>query len=229
MSFENLSVNVLDIGIIIVVLGCALIGYRRGLIRTVYGLVSFFVAMLLANRLYPYVANFLNGTRLYTVIQESIKSSLGIGDMVTEIAVERQEEVIEALRLPVKIRELLLERFNPDIHGILRVDTIEENISAFFANMATNGIALVLVFIIVVILMYLIGFLVDIVGKLPIISTFNNVGGFIFGGLLGAGISWLIVLALSLFITTPEVMEQLNGSFVVGNFFDSILSRLTVV
>ncbi|MCL2456578.1 MAG: CvpA family protein, partial [Defluviitaleaceae bacterium] len=139
--------NLLDIAILVLVAICALVGYRRGLIRTVYGLVSFFVSLFLSHKLYPHVAKFLQSTPLFEMIREQIKNTLGLGEMVTEFAAERQEEIVASLRLPAPLRALLSEQI--DIHGVLQIDTIENYISGFFADIAINGIALVLVFLIV--------------------------------------------------------------------------------
>jgi len=221
--------NYLDIGIIILIVFCALVGFRKGLIRTVYGLISFFIALFLANYLYPHVAGFLRATPLFGGIQNQVKTSLNLSEVVVEHTANRQEEIINSLPLPEPFLKLLNENFQPDIHGILRVDTIEDYISGFFASIAINGIAIVLVFLAVIIILAVAGSVLDIVGKLPVIRTFNNWGGFAFGVLLGSGISWVIIVAMSTFLATnPDVFELLDNSFIVGRFFESILEQLVL-
>jgi len=221
--------NMLDLGIIVIIALCALMGYKRGLIRTVYRLVSFFIAIFLANLFYPYVARFLRGTNLFTGIQNRVQAQLGLGDFVTEHAANRQTEIIDSLPLPASLRDFLQTRFNPDIHGLLRVDTVEEYISAFFADIAINGIALFVVFLMVLFALSIIGGFLDIVGRLPIIRTFNNLGGLVVGIALGVGIAWLGLAVMSMLFVggaNSDVYEMVQGSLFATLFPEFVLPRL---
>ncbi|MCL2577209.1 MAG: CvpA family protein [Defluviitaleaceae bacterium] len=221
--------NILDICVLVLVALCAFAGYQQGLIRTVYRLVSFFIAVFLANMLYPYVAQFLRGTLVFSGIQDSVKSGLDLGGFVSEYSTEWQNEVFESLPLSTQIRSFLFSHFEPDVHGILRIDTIEEYISLFFANIAINGIAIIVVFFLVIIILSVIGIAIDIVGKLPVIKTFNNLGGFIVGVVIGAGISWICIVVLSMVFATSaneEIFELIQDSFIVSRVTDLVLPRL---
>jgi uncharacterized membrane protein required for colicin V production len=225
-------VNYIDLAIIILVALCAFAGYRQGLIRTVYRLVSFFIALFLANALYPHIARLMRDSFIFTGIQNSIKTGLNLEGFVTEYAAEQQASIIDTLPLPAALRVMLQNNFSPDVHGILRVETIEDYISAFFANIAINGIAIVGVFLFVLVFLTAVGAVLDIIGKLPVIRTFNNWGGLIFGCIMGAGISWISVIVLSMFFATstnPEFYELLQGSFFASRVLDSMLPSLTAV
>jgi uncharacterized membrane protein required for colicin V production len=224
-------VNYIDLGILILVASCALFGYQQGLIRTVYRLASFFISLILARILYPHVAKILSGTVLYDIIQESVKSGLNLENFVAEYATGMQTEIIDALPLPAQLRGLLHAQFSPDVHGILQVETIEDYISAFFANIAINGIAIVAVFLLIIIILSVVGAVLDVVGKLPVIKTFNNYGGLIFGIIMGAGISWIAIIAMSLLFTTanPEFYEILQNSFIARRVLDSMIPHLVSV
>lgn len=224
--------NYLDIGILVLVALCALAGYQQGIIRTVYRLISFFLAIFFATLLHPYVSQFLRDSVFFVRIQDGIKSTLNLDGFVTTYAEGMHTEIIDSLPLPGQIRGMLHSQFEPNIHGILRVDTIEEYVSAFFANIAINGISIIAVFCIVLIGLSLLGVALDVVGKLPVISTFNNWGGLIFGVIMGAGISYICIYVLSMFFATsanPEVYEMINGSFIARNVLELMLPRLTAV
>jgi uncharacterized membrane protein required for colicin V production len=222
--------NYLDIGALVVVALCAFNGYNRGLIRTLYGFVSFFVAMVLARVFYPYVAEFLRNSAVFATIQNGIKSGLNLESHVTEHANLRQAEIIDGLPIPMpqQLRTILHERVDVDVNGILRVDLIENYISEFFANIAINGIAMFAVFIIVIALLSTVGHFVNIVGKLPVIRTFNQGGGLLLGVLMGAGISWVCIIVLSLFFATsnPQLFELLQESFFARIVLDSMFSSV---
>ncbi|MCL2197856.1 MAG: CvpA family protein [Defluviitaleaceae bacterium] len=224
--------NYLDIGVLVLVALCALAGYRRGLIRTVYGLVSFFLAIALANMLFPYAAAFLRETVIFDVLQESIKTGLNLEGFVTQYAAGRQADIIESLPIPAAFRGLLHAQFEADMHGVLQFDTIEDYVSAFFANIAVNGIAIVLVFILSLLILSVFGAVLDIVGRLPVINTFNRLGGFVFGILMGAGISWLVIVVLSMFFATStnaEIYDLMINSVFAGGVFERMIGPLTEV
>lgn len=223
--------NFLDIAVLILIAFCAFSGYRRGLIRTVYRLASFVLAGILANVFYPYVARFLRGTAIFDAIQGGIKTRLNLGEFVAEYAAGHQE-IIDTLPIPAGLRGLLNTQFDENVHGILRVDTIEEYVSAFFSNIAINGIALVLVFLLVFIGLSIVGKLLDIVGKLPVIRTFNNYGGLAVGILLGVGITWISIVAMSMFFATsanPGMYDLLQNSAIAGRIMNSMMPRLVSV
>ena len=224
--------NMIDLAVLILVALCAFAGYRRGLIRTVYRLVSFFIAIFLARQLYAPVARVLRGTPLFTSIQNSIASALNLERLVGEHTAARQVEIIDSLPLPANLRELLHSYNTPNMYELLQVSTIEDYISGFFANMVINAIAIVLVFLIVIIGLSIAGIALDIVGKLPIINMFNRAGGLIFGLVLGGVLAWISLLVMTLLFATgqsPEMYELMQGSFVARWMLSSMMPQLTAV
>jgi uncharacterized membrane protein required for colicin V production len=222
--------NSLDLAILVLVALCALAGFRQGLIRTVYRLASLFISMILAYAIFPFVASFLRMTPLFSMIQNGIRGSLRLDDFVMEQVTNGPAEIIAALPLPAAFRGLLEERFEPAVHGVLQVDTIEYYVSGFFANIAINGIAIILAFMLVMVLLSVGGAMLDIVGKMPVINTFNNIGGLIVGILLGIGISWLCVIGMAFFFASsanPDVYYFMQNSFFAGGVLESMLPQLT--
>ncbi|MCL2387915.1 MAG: CvpA family protein [Defluviitaleaceae bacterium] len=220
--------NYLDIIVLVLVAICAFAGYQQGLIRTVYRVASFFIAIALAYFLYPHAARLLRGTQLFYTIQDGIKSALNLDGVVPA----NGGAVIDSLPFPENMRDMLNTQFEPDIHGILGIDTMEEYISAFFANIAINGIALISVFALVLIGLAIVGVVLDIVGSLPVISTFNNMGGLLVGIVMGVGVSLLCVVALSLVFATganSELYDLMQGSFFARNALTLVLPQLTTV
>ncbi|MDR0273470.1 MAG: CvpA family protein [Clostridiales bacterium] len=222
--------NVLDIGVLVLVALCALAGYRQGLIRTVYRLVSFFVSMLLAYVLYPIVAGILRTTPLFGTIADSVKGSLNLRNFVDEHAAKSQAEIIESLPVPAQLRTMLNENITPDYGEILQVEAMENYISEFFANIAINGIAIILVFMLVGIALGVVGALIDIVGKLPVIRTFNDIGGLAAGIVMGVGISFFTIVIMSMFFVTGasgEMAVLLEESLIAKIVMNSVLPRLS--
>lgn len=220
--------NILDIGILAIVGFCALAGFRKGLIRMVYRLASFFIAIVLAWLLFPHVAGVFRATPMPDVIQTSIKNNLNLDAFIAEQAAERADGVIEslyALPFPDTLVTFLSNSIEAGV--TMHIDTIEEHVSAFFAGIAVNAIALVVVFVLVLIGLSVGGFALDIVAKLPVVNSFNNGGGLIAGLFLGIGIVWVLVVTMSMFfVADPYLYELLENSFAAGIILNSVLPQL---
>lgn len=191
------------------------IGHRRGLIRTVFSLASFGISILLAVYLYPLVAEWLRTTPIFTALKGYIIRTMGLEDVVYAHTVE----VIANLPIPDLLRRSLMLHNTPNMFELLNVYTIEEYIAGFFAGMAINIIAMVLVFIIVRMVLGILSSMLDIVGRLPVIRHFNRGGGLILGLVQGVVIVWIGLAIINLFFldpTRPELVRLLEESLIAG-------------
>lgn len=60
----------LDIVVIVIILVCVAIGYRRGIIESALRLSAFFIAILFSRNLHSFVADFLAGTSFYDLVYD---------------------------------------------------------------------------------------------------------------------------------------------------------------
>jgi len=181
--------------------------------------MSFVLAIFLASHFFPTVAEWIRNTPAYTGLKEYIMRTMGLEDVVHI----HTGELLYALPLPDLIRQSLMRHNTPNIFELLNVHTIEEYIAGFFAGMAINIIAMVLVFIIVRLILGFLAGLLDIVGRLPVIRTFNRGGGLILGLIQGVIIVWLGLALINLFFlnpTTPELIRLLDESLLAGWIYE---------
>jgi len=223
--------NPLDIVIVAIIALCAIAGYHKGLIRTVYRLVSLFVAMFVARQLYPYVARALRQTELFPTIRDAIARAMNLEGFVADQTVAHSAEVIDNLPLPGILQRLLHSYNTPNMFELLQVATIEEYVAGFFANMVINGIAILAVFALTMIALTFIGYALDIVSMLPVIRTLNRIGGFAFGIVMSGVIIWFGLVLVALFATTahPLINEMLEGSWIAQRLFEITLPQLVAV
>jgi len=221
----------LDVIIIGVILLLMYAGYKRGLIHTAYSLVSFVLALILATLLYPSVAAFFRGTMIYTSLQDYFMRSMGLD----EVLYTQSLEFIDSLPLPALLRNNLLMHYDsPGAFEALNVNTIEEYVAAFFAGIAINIIAILVVFLIVWIALGVLSKVLDIIGRLPIIRHFNKGGGTILGAVQGLIVVWIGLAVLSLFFldpTRPEMVVMLDQSLLANIFYqyNPIMSMLATI
>ena len=209
----------LDIAVIGIIALFMYLGYRRGLIRTVFSLISFALAIILASYLFPIVAEWLMDMPVYSALKDYIIRTMNFNGP----APYPSQEVIAGLPLPDLLRNLLYEHNTPNIFARLNVSTVEEYIAAYFARMAINIIAMIVVFIVVKFILGIISSILDLVGRLPVIRHFNRGGGLIIGFALGVIIVWIGLAAMILFFldpTNPELMNMLENSLIVGWIYE---------
>ena len=233
--------NNLDIAIIAVLALCALSGYYRGFVHTVYRLGSLFLAIFLAVRLYPPVARFLRGSFIYENIRDRIISAANFESVFRENAPSpgigeavRNNNIINALPLPYQLRQALHNYNTPDMYEILRVRTVEEFIAGFFANIVINVISLLVVFLLVMLILRIVGKALKIVDRLPVIASVNRIGGLVAGALIGVGVVWLGLTVLTMFFSTggnATIYGLMQGSGILGWMLGNgwLLPRITVV
>ena len=210
----------LDLIIICIFILFVFLGYWRGMIRMVFGLFSFGLSVILAIRFYPVVAEWLRTTQVYFALKDYIIRTMNLESAVNLHA----EELIMTLPLPGLLVGSMLEHHTPNMFNLLQVQTIEEFIAGFFAGMAINIITMFLIFVIIRLFLGLLSGLLDIVGRLPVIRTFNHGGGLILGAIQGVVVIWIGLSVLNLFFlnpTEPGLSQLLNNSLIAGWVYEN--------
>ena len=203
----------LDIIVATVILGCAVVAWKKGFIRAAFGFVPMLAALAGTHFVSPYVGKFLRGTFLFDSLSGSIRESMGLEAVIEEGAMQTQTEIIEAMPLPEFLKEALLENNNPVIYQLLDVDSLKEYIAGFLANVCLNILSVVLAFLLIYIAVSIVLNALHLFSKLPVLSFFNHFMGFLIGGLKGLLFVWLGLAVLTFF----QCRAVLDGVFAAMN------------
>lgn len=161
----------IDISIIIIMLLCIFVGYRKGLIKVAIRFVAFIVAIILAVLLYRPIANqVMKNTELDEKINETIYTK--IKDIDFSNITEEEKNKNEIIKIAEKYIEDGLEQGTENT-----AKYVAENLSVTIVQ-AIVFIALLIALRIALIILNL---LADVIGSLPIIKQFNKSGGIIYG------------------------------------------------
>lgn len=225
------AINILDIVLIAVIAAFAVAGYQKGLIRTVYRAVSFFASIFIAWILFPHVARILRQTGLFASIQEGVARGLNLEGFFYDQLATRGAYVIDTLPVPAILQSLLHANNTQNMYDLLQVHTIEGYVAGFIANIALNGIAILIVFVVTMILLHVVGKLLDIVSHLPVLDTINSVGGLLIGLAVSLTIIWLGVIVAALFFTSAyeNVYTLITGSWLARVLLEIALPHLVTV
>lgn len=192
---------IIDCTIIGVIVLTTFIGYKRGLIKFIFSLLSFVLALILTLLLYkPLARQIIEVTTIDDKIEDSITEKLESSD--SEESDDSFEEMIEKI-----------------------VKDSKNKSSEYVANSATEviieGISFILLFIVLRILLLLLSLAFRFIATLPIIAQFDKSGGLLYGLILGIAITYLVFAILYLtvpLIENEEIISYINQSY-IGNFF----------
>ncbi len=216
--------NILDLAAVAVIVLCILYFSYKGLVLAVFDAVSIFAAYFLANALSPKLTEAIrNRPEIFDWIKAAISKTLGLENLLSAATKSAETNVITSLNIPDFLKDALLKNNNAEIYKLLNADTLADYVSGFLANMLIGALSLVVLLLLVFIAMKIIGVILDIASKLPVINSLNKIGG----ALLGAGIGVFIVCALlavaSVLLTSgkySDIITLIESSAVAKYFYE---------
>lgn len=199
--------------ILILWLVAAVNGYRRGFVRIV---ARFFLSIILIVILSPLIESLLlNHTPMLQQITESctegLVSAWGNGG---ELGRSGEISLINDLPLMEFIKDDLIENNNSVIYGLFSANTFYEYIAGYLATMIIKIISFLLSLLLSNIIVKIVVDILDLFANLPIIGTFNRIGGVALGigkGIFGLWVFMLFVLLLSKTQVGMYFLNQITG------------------
>lgn len=202
---------ILDILVLGVVVGSAILAYKKGFIKTLFSLVGGIAAVVLAVSFSEPVAAWLDSAFIGPAVKSSVLTAVN-GSPLTE----DYNEALESIDVSLKLREMpeglrsFLESINIDVEETIfkaeqnkasSVDAREQLISDIVAPISatiSKVIALIGLIIIFFLLLFVASLLLNAIFKLlPFGKTLNHVGGVLFG--VARGILLVMVLGAILY------------------------------
>ena len=136
-------------------------------------------------------------TPVYDTIQDKCQTLVSeqIGNKKT-LDKEEQNQVMENMELPDLLKNALVENNTAETYRYLAVSTFTEYISDSLAVMAVNGISFLISFVLSAAVIKLLGFILNVLTKLPVINGINKIAGAAVGGSnassLSGSLSWCL-------------------------------------
>lgn len=177
-----------DLIVVLFVLLLLLLGFRKGLLAMVYRFTSFFVSLVIAWLLYPRAADLLSAFGLEQWIADLVRANY--------VEPSLEQATADISDLPAYLQSMVQSG------QIGLTDAATAQVTHLIMNIA----AFVLVLILVRLVVWVIGQLLHVVSKLPVIGCLNRIGGAALGAAEGILLVY-IVLAL-LFAAAPLRSSQ---------------------
>lgn len=192
----------IDIILITIIALTTFIGYKRGLIKVAFKLISFLLAIAISVVLYKPISNFIiNNTQIDDNLEKTIESRLSSPDMPDE----EVDNIIATYYDNVK---------NSSISAAAKI--ISETI--------INVGCMIIVFVVSKLILLLFRFSGDLIAKLPIIKQLNSVGGFVYGileGFVAVYIFLALIAIMSPVINMNQIINMINSSIIANIMYNN--------
>lgn len=219
---------ILDLAAAAILLISVISGVKKGFIKTVYSAVRLILCLILTRILYPYAAQILMTTSVPDTIREAV------GEKISGLlpAAGSNAEKLENLPLPDFLKEMLIKQDTAEIYAKLGVDTFEQYLTASVTKFAVNAVAVISVLILAIIVTWIVGLVLNLASKLPVIHSVNAFLGGAIGLVLGIILVWIggaVIYVLILTGDRPQLVEALNASYLLkfANQYNPILGWVT--
>lgn len=203
------------------------VGYIRGFLKSVFIVGSGILALIFTFLLSPMVSTTLTKeTKLDTVIQKKIEETLKLNtkkDVTTKV---KQTEAIEQLHLPELLQNGLIENNHEEIYEALHIEYFYEYVAAYFTLMIMNAISFLLTYVIVRIILIFLGQTLEFITELPIVHTFDKVGGVALGFIEALLLTWIFFVIVTMLIQTEFgkiMIKEINQSVILSYLYNNNL------
>ncbi|MDR3240300.1 MAG: CvpA family protein [Clostridiales bacterium] len=196
--------NTCDVIIALILLSCLLIGYKRGLVRSLYSIGRLALSLYVDYKIYPVVSRALRGSPLYGWLKGHIVTAMRLEDLTREMTAKGQAALLNQIPQSAYILRHLQANNNPEAYEALDASGLADYIGGYFANMAVNLIAFLLVLLLASALIKIAFQLLDRVVSIPPLNFLNKTGGTIFGMVQGVFFVWAGLCILTFFFLQPQ-------------------------
>ena len=192
-----MEINYLLVIFAIILLISVIRGATKGMLRIVFGVVSWIMLILFVNYGSTYVHDYINiNTQIPYVVQEKINERLHDKYTVSEEEEAGTGENAVLNSVPTTIRNKVLETVRNSVEETLTAIAVE------LTDAAIKGISTIICVVAGILLLFLIDKLLKLVGLAPGIHEVNKTLGIVAGLLEGLLIIWLLMYIADCFPTT---------------------------
>jgi uncharacterized membrane protein required for colicin V production len=207
-----MTFNSIDIAIVVILAIFGIIGFRRGLVKSIISLTSIIVGFIAAKLFYlqlsDYIATATNiNSKINSFVYDKLMASFPNGQVS-----------LTASDTSSSLQWVLTKLF----HSQTIVNDTVSTISSQITVIVLNILSFVALFIATIIIIKIVGVLLNKISKLPVLSFVNKLGGSIIGIIKGGLLCILLVSAVSsltIFTSNPTIVDLLSKS-VLCQYFD---------
>ncbi|MCI5892983.1 MAG: CvpA family protein [Clostridiales bacterium] len=187
--------------VLFIVLGC-----KRGLLRSLYGIAALAASIIIAYLLYPYIKNLIADGLFGDWIRSMVKTKY--------VTPGLSANSLDVSSLPEYMKSMVDT-------GRIKLDSA---LTMFISNLVLNLLSFIAVFIVTRILISILGKLLHLISKLPVIHFFDKIGGAIFGlveSLLILYLIFAVIYAVTPLRDNPATKAFISDSTLTKTMYEN--------
>lgn len=220
--------NWMLIAVAVILLGSIFAGYKKGLVKMVFAVGAMIASIVLVIALAPTMTEILkNNTTIYDKIENKVLEQLQ-EKSEDNLSVEN---LLHIYKLPEDISKKLLDNASQSEVITQSVGGTYVYAAQLIAEQIIKIIAYIVTFIIVNIVIWIVGFALDLFAKLPGISGINRLAGMALGFVEGIGFIWILFLIISVLATTEfgqSCIVMIRSNSILTALYDTNLLLLLI-
>lgn len=197
---------ILDIIIISIFILCFVWGSKIGFVRSLFKILSFFIAAALAfmlfNPFYLYVRGSQFGEKITQNVTNVVYNTLGEGEKENFMP-DHAKEALEEIKIPKFMWDNVIENMNSAAADIK--ENTAQALSDSLSDLVLKVFSGIVLFLIIKIILSIGVFLLDKLMKLPVLNAINSLLGGIAGVLNGLMISYIVCISIG-FLTSANYL-----------------------
>ncbi len=206
---------VLDIILGVIILISIIVGYKKGFITMLASFIGKFVALVISYFYYGAVKDILiKFTGIDEFIFEKVKLSLkSLGGHVAETSVAGSDiSAISKMDMPLNLKTKIVD-YLTDTGSSIGKSAVHS-----ISNFLMTIVSFFILFFAILLLITIIAKIFNIIAKLPVLKTFNALGGIIFSLLTTYLILTIIFLLMTTFLTMgfSDMLKQFIDNSVIA-------------
>lgn len=228
--------NIIDIIVVLVIIIAVFLGYKKGFVKTIVNLLSFFVAIGLALTFYKPVAVILTeNTTIDDWIVENIMAKNEEEDQIEseeKVDTESLESNNETEKEVSGVQSFLqvAENLPVTIVNNFELEEIKNNtkqeIAYKVSELIMNLVSLILIYVIVKITLAIASFILDGIMKCPVLKQLNEILGMAIGAVIGflqVYLAFAVITFISSICDIAVVIETIKVSAFASRLFENNL------
>ena len=219
---------IIDIVLALIIVLNTVIGLKKGLVKTVFGLASVIIAVVLAYIFGSSAGSLLRTTKAYDNICDSTKQSLS--EYFEKQAVENKEKAYENIESLSFVKQLEsmgvdtereLEKYSKALESSAKEasEVLSEKFAEPILEFFSNILGTILVFVVSLLALWILSIVLKGIFSLPFLRTLNKTGGFITGLLLGLFYAFLLCMIVKSLIPclpkNPVIFDGMENKTVL--------------
>ena len=207
-----------------VLVALGLIGLKLGVVKMLYHLVAFALALVLTAAIAPMVSKIVVKEDSATVgrIKEKVVKTLKLDEIHFDKTIS--EEILDNLHIPESIREEISFFNTTDNYEKIGADGAKDYLATSMAMIVLQAVVYLVVFLIVWLIVFMMFHALNLIDKVPGLRAANRLAGMTVGLILGACIVLLffvLVTALSNLPAGQKMLTAIEENSVLKFWFDN--------